>query len=42
LDAFPLEGIDEQALERWIEADFNVGVAHEDQSISKKLKAQGA
>jgi UDP-galactopyranose mutase len=42
LNAFPLEGIDEKALERWIEADFNVGVAHEDQSIDKKLKAHGA
>ncbi|MBL1216754.1 MAG: hypothetical protein D8M59_04585 [Planctomycetes bacterium] len=42
LTAFPLKGVDEKALQRAIEADFNVGVAHADQSIHKKLKAIGA
>ncbi|MFG0330034.1 MAG: protoporphyrinogen/coproporphyrinogen oxidase [Phycisphaerales bacterium] len=42
LSAFPLEGVDEEALERWIAADFNVGVAHTDQAIDDKLKAKGA
>lgn len=42
LSAFPLKGVDEAALERWIAADFEVGVAHTDAAIESKLKAQGA
>jgi len=42
LDAFPLEGVDEEALERWIAADFNVGVAHQDENIRRKFLAKGA
>lgn len=42
LSAFPLTGVDERSLERAIAADFNVGVAHADQSIHKRLKARGA
>lgn len=42
LNAFPLKGVDEKALDRWIAADFNVGVAHTDKDISKKLMAKGA
>lgn len=40
--AFPLQGVDERALERWIKADFNVGVAHADQAIRTRLRAKGA
>lgn len=42
LNAFPLKGVDEKALERWIAADFQIGVAHTDAAIDAKLKAQGA
>ena len=42
LNAFPLKGVDEAALERWIAADFQVGVAHSDRKIEETLKAQGA
>ncbi len=42
LTAFPLKGVDEKALERWIAADFEVGTAHSDKKIEEKLKAQGA
>lgn len=42
LNAFPLRGVDEVALERAIEADFNIGVAHTDAKIDAELKARGA
>ncbi len=42
LNAFPLQGVDEKALAASAAADFNVGVAHDDKQIQKKLKAQGA
>lgn len=42
LSAFPLKGVDEKALERWIDADFQVGIAHTDKNIDRKLKAKGA
>ncbi len=42
LSAFPLKGVDEAALERWIAADFQVGTAHTDAAIDEKLKARGA